>query len=94
MIHHIWRATLTLAAGAVLTMAPAQAATAPTPHGVVSPMLSKPCAAEDSINCFWDAGSMGNGTGHSFYSVRIGHKMCTIYWERDYNRKNGYCTKL
>ena len=23
-----------------------------------------PCATEDSNNCYWDADTMGNGTGH------------------------------
>lgn len=23
-----------------------------------------PCATEDSDNCYWDADTMGNGTGH------------------------------
>jgi hypothetical protein len=29
-------------------------------------LLLPPCAQEDSVNCYWDARVMGNGTGESF----------------------------
>lgn len=29
-----------------------------------------PCAMEDSDNCYWDAATMGNGTGESFVTFR------------------------
>lgn len=32
-----------------------------------------PCKFEDSTNCFWDAGTQGNGHGHSFWTDRDGH---------------------
>lgn len=25
-----------------------------------------PCATEDSVSCYWDAATMGNGVGQSF----------------------------
>ncbi len=28
-----------------------------------------PCAEEDSHNCYWDAATMGNGTGTSFVDI-------------------------
>jgi hypothetical protein len=68
--------------------------TAPFLHGVIGQTVTTPCAQEDSINCFWDAGNAGNGVGHSFYSVRVGNKMCTIYTDRAYNRRMGSCTLL
>ncbi|GAA0946025.1 hypothetical protein [Actinocorallia libanotica] len=34
---------------------------------------SKPCASEDSVNCFWDAGRRGNGKGFSFWVDRHGN---------------------
>lgn len=28
-----------------------------------------PCQLEDDLNCYWDAATMGNGTGHSFINL-------------------------
>ena len=28
-----------------------------------------PCAEEDSMNCYWDADTMGNGIGRSFVDI-------------------------
>ena len=45
------------------------AATIPLPRSVIDqfPDLSlAPCATEDAQNCYWDAATMGNGTGVSF----------------------------
>lgn len=28
-----------------------------------------PCQMEDSQNCYWDAGTSGNGAGHSFIDI-------------------------
>lgn len=39
------------------------AADAPVPEGLPS------CAFEDSMDCVWDAGTSGNGSGRSFYDV-------------------------
>lgn len=33
--------------------------------------MTRPCAEEDSVNCYWDAQAMGNGHGHSFYIRRM-----------------------
>jgi hypothetical protein len=34
------------------------------------PWMSRPCAAEDSVNCYWNARQQGNGQGDSFYVVK------------------------
>lgn len=31
--------------------------------------FATPCPTEDSANCYWDAGNMGNGVGQSFVDV-------------------------
>lgn len=64
----------------------------PVVHGAIAKATGRPCLQEDFINCFWNAKEWGNGYGHSFYAVRVGHKVCTIYWNEKYNRRHGYCT--
>jgi hypothetical protein len=64
----------------------------PVLKGEVKLALTRPCAEEDSPNCHWDAGTSGNGEGHSFSSLRVGHLLCTIYDDPTYNHKQGYCT--
>jgi hypothetical protein len=68
MIHHLYRALLTLAALAVLTLTPAHAEAVEV-HDLPVYTYLPPCEYEDSSNCFWDAGSSGNGVGHSFYDI-------------------------
>lgn len=63
----------------------------PVVHGVVAKATGRPCLEEDSINCYWNARSQGNGQGHSFYSIRVGGRDCIIYWDRHYNRRHGHC---
>lgn len=82
--------TITALAATAMIATPAQAST-PTPHGVIRTALNTPCQYEDSTNCFWDAGASGNNKGHSFYSIKVGHKVCTIYWDRAFNRRHGFC---
>jgi hypothetical protein len=31
-----------------------------------SPLSLPPCATEDSVSCYWDGPTMGNGTGRSY----------------------------
>lgn len=33
---------------------------------------TRPCAQEDSHNCYWDAGRLGGGGGDSFWTGRAG----------------------
>lgn len=57
--------------------------------------MRTPCEYEDSVNCYWDAGSQGNKKGHSFY-VRYfpgsAHMVCVTYAQRWFAKKNDYCT--
>lgn len=55
--------------------------------------MSSPCKYEDSSNCFWDATIQGNGTGRSFYSIKVGKKDCVVYWHNKFAKKNNYCVK-
>lgn len=67
------------------------ATAAPGTHS--APRFTKvACEYEDSINCYWDATSTGNGEGHSFYAIPVGDRVCIKYWESKFNRKHGYCT--
>lgn len=36
---------------------------------VIERAFSTPCEVEDSRNCYWDAGSSGNGEGQSFIDI-------------------------
>lgn len=35
--------------------------------------MTRPCATEDSLNCYWNAKLQGNGKGKSFYVRRMPH---------------------
>lgn len=53
-----------------------------------------PCAQEDGRNCYWDAGSQGNGAGHSFFAIPVpGGRTLVRYWDRDYGRTHDYITR-
>lgn len=41
----------------------------PAPAAVTAPADLPPCAVEDADNCYWDAATMGNGTGRSFVTL-------------------------
>jgi len=38
-----------------------------------------PCATEDSVNCYWNATSQGNGEGESFIALYIAGNDVIIY---------------
>jgi len=40
---------------------------------VQSAPLPPPCPTEDSVSCYWDAESRGNGQGRSFVVDDYGH---------------------
>lgn len=64
----------------------------PVVHGAVAKATGRACAEEDSINCYWDATRTGpHFPGHSFYSIRVGHRDCIVFWNSKYNRKHGHC---
>ena len=87
-----------LAAGTIIGAGPAQGSEVRTelPPRYDQPWLNRPCKWEDSIQCYWNAGTMGNGRGHSFYAIRLGNtpkggvRVAIVYWDREYNIKNGY----
>lgn len=56
--------------------------------------MTSPCKYEDSRNCFWNAETAGNGSGHSFYSIAVGKKDCVIYWNNRYAKRHNYCVKV
>jgi hypothetical protein len=63
----------------------------PVVHGVIAKATGRACEEEDSVNCFWNARTMGDGRGHSFFSVRVGAHTCIVYWNERYNRHHGHC---
>jgi len=54
-----------------------------THYGDARPrFMTTPCQFEDSVNCYWDAGEVGNGRGWSFYAIPIGrHRVAVVYWD-------------
>ena len=88
------RAALTTSLTAPLLTATVQligsaAAEAPSPV-----WLTRPCAYEDSVNCYWDAGDTGNGGGHSFFAVRVRDQVCVLYGDDRYARRHNRCGPL
>lgn len=79
------KATLMLAALAVSTgtVSAVQATEAvPTPR-----FMRVACEQEDGRNCYWDAGSQGNGFGHSFFAIPAPNGRTLVrYWDRAYGR--------
>jgi len=52
----------------------------------------RPCAQEDSVNCYWDAKTRGNGHGHSFVNRRMPNGMvCVFYVEPTYATHHDHC---
>jgi hypothetical protein len=80
--------SMTVMTSAVL-LAGSAVAEAPSPR-----WLTRPCAYEDSVNCYWDAGDTGNGGGHSFFAVRVRDQVCVLYGEDRYARRHNHCSPL
>lgn len=80
------RALAAVTMAVALLSAGAAAAEAPSPR-----WLTTPCQLEDSVNCFWDAGESGNGSGHSFFAVRVRDEVCVLYGEDRYARRHNHC---
>ena len=83
-------ASLLVATG--LSVASSASADAPTP--VTTWFAERPCQYEDSVNCGWDAGTQGNGGGHSFIVRQVpgsARMVCVFYTERSYARTHDYC---
>lgn len=53
--------------------------------------MQRVCQYEDSANCFWDAGTGGNGLGHSFYTHKINGDLCVMYVEHGYAKRHDWC---
>lgn len=43
-----------------------------TPNHAYAHILLKPCVTEDSVMCYWDGQTRGNGHGRSFWTDRRG----------------------
>lgn len=88
------RTLTTLAAAAIIATGggiAADAHQAETRHRDVA-IPTTPCKYEDSVNCYWDAGSMGNGSGHSFWVIeQASGKVCIRYLNPRVNRRQGEC---
>lgn len=66
--------------------------------------MRTPCAQEDSLDCQWNAGTSGNGAGHSFYRVKravvnahgrtVGRVVCVYYVTHADARKWDACHLL
>jgi hypothetical protein len=88
------RTLTTLAAAAIIATGGGIAANAhqgegPHRHATIP---TTPCKYEDSVNCFWDAGSMGNKSGHSFWVIeRADGSVCLRYLRPKINREQGRC---
>ena len=55
--------------------------------------MTRPCAEEDSANCYWDAHTRGNLHGRSFYARRMPHtgRVCLFYVHRSDARVSDQC---
>lgn len=55
---------------------------------------TRPCPEEDSVNCYWDAGTSGNHKGHSFMVRQFPgrrHMVCVMYVKPADARRWDYC---
>lgn len=85
----------TIAAAALLSTGVGVATAAPTADHPMPKWTNTPCEYEDSVNCYWDAGSMGNGSGHSFIVRQVpgkAHMVCVFYTQRKFARHHDYCS--
>ena len=57
-----------------------------------STFVTRPCATRHSVNCYWDTIGRTGQAGWSYWSIRVGNKVCIRYWDAAYNRKHGHCT--
>lgn len=49
--------------------------------------IRTPCPYQDSVNCYWNAATRGNGLGHSYYAIRVGRSGVLVrYWNRSYGK--------
>lgn len=62
-------------------------------HAPATPVwMTRPCAEEDSVNCYWNAHQQGNGVGHSFFTRKISaHEVCRFYSNSRFAKHNDEC---
>lgn len=56
--------------------------------------MNRPCATRKSTNCYWDAIGRTGHDGWSYWSIRVGKKVCIRYWDAAYNRRHGHCRSV
>lgn len=55
--------------------------------------VDRPCPAEDSNNCYWDAEVRGDGQGRSYITRQLpGGRICVFYTKQAY-QDDDYCFK-
>jgi hypothetical protein len=56
-----------------VAVVPGSVASIPVPRAAIAAVYPDltipPCATEDAANCYWDADSMGDGSGRSFITL-------------------------
>lgn len=74
----------------------ASAGTHPAPVGHHTWEQRHPCKQEDGVNCFWNADSMGNHHGHSFFTRWMpgpkGHRITCVIYTRHADAHWDYCS--
>jgi hypothetical protein len=63
---------------------------------VAKPMafMSTRCTPDNGLNCFYNAGYVGDHKGHSYYAIVVGSSLCIKYWNHDWDAFHGHCTKI
>ena len=93
-------AAVTIALCATVLLRPATVDAATTQSIRKAPMsvpkwMTRPCAQEDSVNCYWDARTRGTGHGRSFYARLMPHThgkvVCIFYVKRSDARVSDQC---
>lgn len=80
--------------------APTVRVEAPALFGRVGYAVNHECKREDSFNCYWNARTRANHTGHSFYAIRmpgpvaLGGGVCIFYWNGQYGRRHNHCEPM
>lgn len=86
--------TLAVAVALVMTGGIANAAQAPNVyHGPKAKprWMTTKCQSEDDWNCYWNARTMGNGRGHSYWVIPLkGGDVAVVYWNKRYNMTHGH----
>jgi hypothetical protein len=85
-----------LAVAAIVALgvsAPTAAEAHKSPH--IPGWANKPCKSEDSVNCYWDAHTMGNGQGHSYIVRQFpGYvKLVCVMYVKKADRHMDYCER-